>query len=275
MENVTVDQAIQKSYDMAGWSSYAIVTIGFVSTMFIAVILERIGLASIVFLTSLSLMWVWWRYHITQWRIWAFDNCRNVHELLKRSTQLGLIYPEKSFFHKIDVQTKSQQRKLATLEDKFLVADEETVIEDDGSVPEETKIYRSKLNLAYHWIAGIACLAYGTYAFVAEDYLIAPLMLFLFSLGFLYDAIQKTFFQKLHITLNSQGVQILSRPLVEWENIQSVEVKYARQKPYLFVTHWEGEQRVKRQIHTEITSLQLNSEKIRWLAKLYHQRHKN
>lgn len=39
----------------------------------------------IVFLFGFVLGWLVWSFMITQWRIWAFGNGRNVHELKKRA----------------------------------------------------------------------------------------------------------------------------------------------------------------------------------------------
>jgi hypothetical protein len=51
---------------------------------------------------------------ITKWRVWAFENVRNVHELKKRAIQEKLISADSSIFEKTEIRTERQEIKVTS-----------------------------------------------------------------------------------------------------------------------------------------------------------------
>ena len=83
-EIVTVDEAIAKGHRMVNYPVFVIMigisglTLYLGSQNFIPEWCIPVG-----FILSFGLAWLWWSIMITRWRLWAFDNVRNVHELKK------------------------------------------------------------------------------------------------------------------------------------------------------------------------------------------------
>jgi hypothetical protein len=48
---------------------------------------------------------------ITKWRLWAFENVRNVHELKERAVQAKLIWPDHSIFEKMEIRSASDKER--------------------------------------------------------------------------------------------------------------------------------------------------------------------
>ncbi|MEP7318415.1 MAG: hypothetical protein ABI921_06730 [Panacibacter sp.] len=80
-ETVTVDEAIKKRHRMVTYPVIAIIVIlnGFI---FYSIFQHSIeGWYSVTgILLSIAIAWLYWSIMITRWRLWAFDNVRNVHD---------------------------------------------------------------------------------------------------------------------------------------------------------------------------------------------------
>src|SRR5688572_28161200 len=100
-ETVSVDQAIAKGHRMV---NYPVLIIMF-GTLGLCLYLEiqkifPFWIIPVGFGLAFGLAWLWWSIMITKWRLWAFDNVRNVHELKKRAVREKLIWADNSFFEK-------------------------------------------------------------------------------------------------------------------------------------------------------------------------------
>jgi len=63
--------------------------------------------------------WVYWSFMITKWRIWAFENVRDVHELKSRAIAEKLIWPDGSIFEKTEIRTSQDRERLMLIEKRF------------------------------------------------------------------------------------------------------------------------------------------------------------
>jgi len=115
---------------------------------------------AVSFLIGFLLAWFYWSYGITKWRIWAFENVRNVHELKKKAIEQGLIWKDKSWFNKTEIKTDSNKQKWTELEKKF---DKKDVFKEDPAVSSQSVIYYSKIKNTYEFIIMLFCLIGGIY----------------------------------------------------------------------------------------------------------------
>lgn len=67
------------------------------------------------FILGFVLAWLLWSFMITKWRIWAFENVRNVHELKKRAIQEKLIWNDGNIFEKTEIRSYEDKLKLKKL----------------------------------------------------------------------------------------------------------------------------------------------------------------
>jgi hypothetical protein len=80
------------------------------------------------FIASIVLGWLYWSVAITHWRIWAFENVRNVHDLKRNAIRAKIIWPDKSFAEKTEIRTAGQRERLHKIARKFDQEDVYTTI---------------------------------------------------------------------------------------------------------------------------------------------------
>lgn len=66
---------------------------------------------------------IYWSFMITKWRLWAFENVRNVHELKRRAIRIRLFYPDGSIFERLEIRTLKDKERLKLIEKKFDLPD--------------------------------------------------------------------------------------------------------------------------------------------------------
>ncbi|MCD2260284.1 hypothetical protein [Psychroserpens luteolus] len=180
---------------------------------------------AIAIILGLGLGWLIWSILITKWRIWAFEHVRNVHELKKRAIEEKLIWADGHVFEKTEIRSKKDQLKLDALDYKFR---EDDIYEEDPSVPSVTKIYYSKKHSIFILLFGIVTVIIS-FALLFDDsiksYIIGSFLLATGgSLAFM--SIKKTFNNSVQITIDNNGIQLVSEPKISWFEIYEDAITY-------------------------------------------------
>jgi hypothetical protein len=141
-ESVSIDKALQRGHEMLSYPVWIIMfgCLGICFYLGIKGILSK-WIIPIGFVLAFVLGWLYWSFMVTRWRLWAFENVRNVHELKKRAVLEKLIWPDNSIFEKTEIRTSSQKFKWDLLKNKFSIDD---VFIEDLSIPNETLVFYSK-----------------------------------------------------------------------------------------------------------------------------------
>ncbi len=169
--------------------------------------------------SAILVMWLAWSISATPWRIWAFSNVRNVHELKRKAIQERLV-STKRFVEKTEIRTKSQKRKLLELEQKFSFPD---IFEDDPTIPYEVVLRFSKRDKIGGLALGLVLISAGLYwVFVDGNYYAA----IIFLVG---DYIAITSYRRMRnlepqLTLNEKGMQTADGPFLEWRFLSQIDV---------------------------------------------------
>lgn len=163
--------------------------------------------------------WLTWSYFVNRWKIWAFENVRNVHELKQKAIDQKLIWRTDSWFEKTEFKSLEQKAKLQELEKRFL---EKDVYKDDISVPKETLIFYSKGSLMFLLAVSTVLISLGIYFVCHEKYF--ALFLLGFGLYMAYDNIKKLRDNDPQITINDQGIKLKNEKLVSWKRIHNDRV---------------------------------------------------
>lgn len=90
--------------------------------------------------------WLVWSYFVNYWKIWAYENVRNIHELQRKAVEEKLIWQSGSWFEKTEFKDYQQKEKLKQLQKKFL---EKDIFKDDILVPTETVIFNSRITILF------------------------------------------------------------------------------------------------------------------------------
>lgn len=141
-QKVTIDDAIEKGERFVNYPSYIILSIGVFLIIYLGNLFNYTLWFYIVgFIVILAISCFYWSLNIAKWRIWAFSEVRNVHELKKRAIQQHIIGVENGVFEKLEIRNKNQQEQWQKLQTKFKRKDE---FIDDLAIPSETIINFSK-----------------------------------------------------------------------------------------------------------------------------------
>lgn len=170
---------------------------------------------SITFIVGFLSGWLVWSYLVNKWKIWAFENVRNVHELEQKVIEEKLIWQSGSWFEKTEFKSEEQKLKLKLLERKFL---EKDIFTDDTTVPEETIIYYSTITLITKLSIYLSSLSAITYYFFESIWMI----IISSAIGFylIYDLTKKLRDKKPQIIINTQGIQLKNKKLVPWNKVR-------------------------------------------------------
>ena len=160
-QEISVKKAINRGHLMVNIPVF-ICIIGFPA---ITIYLSRKGIIPgwgivIGSLIGFAISWFIWSFMITKWRIWAFENVRNVHELKKRAIEQKLLWKDGSVFEKTEIKSHRDKLKLKKLEDKF---EKEDVYREDYFLASRTEIFYSKLTNRFELTISILIVGIGIY----------------------------------------------------------------------------------------------------------------
>ena len=221
----------------------------------------------IVFVLGFVVAWLVWSFMITKWRIWAFENVRNVHELKQRAIQEKLIWNDGNIFEKTEIRTLEDKKELKKLAKKF---DKEDVYREDYYLPPKTIIKYSKSLGLSELIISILIIGVGIY-FISKgtnkNYVLGGIM----GLIGIYSSIKelrKFLSNKPQIIIDSKGIETITAGFKNWSNIESEEVikeGYGKSsKSYL--TYWYDEELFEK---IEIDQLNINHQKLENIIRTY------
>jgi hypothetical protein len=222
--SVTVDQAIRT----AKWTIkrpmlFILLAVIFVKTIFYGIVYNQTVDTFLTIFVGLGLCWIYWSIAIPIWKIWAYTNVRNVHELKLKAQKCGFIFKDGNFFEKTEIVTYNQRETLKQLEKKFLLED---VYHDDPAIAKESKIYYSKIKLSFSFLFMSACFAALIYVtsdsnrFGKMDSALVPII---FLMGIFiyacYSDLKKLLNPNPQLTLSDKGIQLKDNPITSWQNI--------------------------------------------------------
>ena len=241
-EFVTVDEAISKGHRMVNYPSMLIMfgTMGVAGYLGIQEI-QPTWISPVMFVISLILPWIYWSFMITKWRLWAFENVRNVHELKKRAILERLIWTDDSIFEKTEIRGSTDKEHWNLLKEKFKKDD---IFKDDFTVAEETKIYCSiganHLGIAF----SLAFCLGGIYLIVMTDSYIIGTAFSLLGIYSAYEKFKNATNTEPQIIFNHKGIQTSTTKFYSWTEITNEDIITEQGSEhincYLFYNHPNG-----------------------------------
>jgi hypothetical protein len=239
---VTVDRAISKGHRMVNYPTVVILvmTLGICFYLGIQKILP-FWIIPAGFGFAFGLAWLWWSIMITKWRLWAFENVRNVHELKKRAVQEKLIWGDNSIFEKTEIRSATDKEKWNAIQARFKQDD---LFQDDLTVSNETIIYYSKKNNFFEMAMMLCCLGTGIYLLLETGNYIIGSALSIAGAYWGFKEYKEATNTKPQIILNDKGIKTITTEYYEWAQIRNEEViskgsgKHVRY--YLVYNHPQG-----------------------------------
>ncbi|MDT7832463.1 hypothetical protein RQM59_08735 [Flavobacteriaceae bacterium S356] len=221
-EQISVDKAITRGHLMINLPVMIIMfgTPGVSMYLFSEKLIPNWSIG-ISFFLGFGLAWAYWSYAITKWRIWAFENVRNVHELKKKAIEQGLVWKDNSWFNKTEIKTASDQQKWTELEKKF---EKKDIFKEDRSVPSQSIIYYSKIKNTYEFLLMLLCLVGGLYLLIKPDSYILGTLLTLVGGYFGFKELKQVLDTNPQINLDNNGIKTINTEFKSWSEIKNEEV---------------------------------------------------
>lgn len=222
VHTVSVEDAISRGHKIVNWPALFVMVLTIVLSIVLAIMniipAWGIGVAIVV---SFILAWLCWSVMITKWKIWAFENVRNVHELKKRAIQEKLIWPDDNMFQKTEIASAAQKAQWQSLQSRFEQKDE---FKDDLTIPAETIIYYSKLTNYIEMSVMLVAVVAGVYLIVATDKLWLGVGLTALCAWLAFKEYRQATNKKPQIIINNKGIQTVSTSFHSWRQIRDEEV---------------------------------------------------
>lgn len=213
---------------------------------------------------------IYWSMMSTRWRLWAFDNVRNVHELDKRAADYFII--GWAGLEKLEYQTAKQKQRWAELQQKFHRLD---IFIEDFTIPDETKLPFSKTKAIINFVLGALIVCFGPYLYFDEEpgkhYKVAAVFFVLFGGCWAYTNLKKYNSTQTPITLSNTGIEKSDGKYYTWQEIrgENTRTKYHHDgngSKYLVFNSPDGLQEI------NIDDLSIRQEKLDHLLRIYRGR---
>ena len=221
-------------------------------------------------LVGFVLGWFIWSVMITKWRLWAFQNVRNVHELKRRAIEEKLIWDDGNWFEKTEIRGKQDRLDLKRISRKF---DKEDIYRENHSLPIKTRIYYAKIYNPFEFISAslLLILSICLLIFYNGDIkvVVIALLIMLFIMEDIIKALKKILKKEPMIEVDSLGIKTPNVGFKEWSKIEKEEVvkeyfKESKLKVYLVFYYDEGIQE-----KVELNKLNISYENMVNILKTY------
>ena len=221
-ENVTVDQAISRGIWLIKYPIFFIfIFLIFIESFYFKGTLNKTLETIITILIGILTSWFYWSFTITKWRIWAYSNVRNVHELKTKALKCGLIFKEEGLLEKTEIRSFADNETFKQLEKKFL---EKDIYQDDSTVPNEFIIYNSTLKSVLSLILYAFFIFIGIYYYITSTqsgvFIFFAILFCLFS----YLEFNTLMDKSPQIKINEIGISIKDEKMINWSEINSAIV---------------------------------------------------
>ncbi|MFC0516411.1 hypothetical protein ACFFGT_19545 [Mucilaginibacter angelicae] len=237
LETTTIDEALNKGKFMIIYPMQAITVMALGVSIYLKAAIGSPPLIMLaVMITGTIIAIILRGFMATRWRIWAFENVRNVHELEARAIKAGLIRNQKYSLLFPEFRSIADKAKLQELSKKFAQPD---VFTDNHTVANEVRVYFSKRkNYLFAGVAVVGGLAIGIAVILNNPQQYIFLMMILIAAGLIaFSSLKKALNTTPRIIISDKGIETVNTPFYEWKDIYQEEV-FTEQEDRSMVTYF-------------------------------------
>ncbi|MBD1395395.1 hypothetical protein IDJ76_19995 [Mucilaginibacter sp. ZB1P21] len=236
------------------------------------------GVLVFAFLLGIYLPFRLWSKRTTRWKLWAFDNVNNVHELKRVAVRANLYAAYGSFMDKLQIQSAAERADWRKLQER---ANFPEVFIDDHNVPPETTIYFSTPYLIFNMLLGLIFMGIGitvTYFSLRQpSSLITTLIgiaIILAPIYWIFVTLRDLLRHEAQIILNSKAIFTVETGFLSWDTIYDEEVQQVSQgrRGMKYTLHFNYMSGI---ANIDITLFATNRNQLEKLMRVYKGRFKN
>jgi len=186
------------------------------------------GIVIVCFFVCFYLPFRFWSKRTTRWKLWAFDNVDNVHELKIAAVNASLCPAHGTFMDKIQVQSAEEREQWRKLQDRFDFPD---IFEDDPTISSVTEVFYSKTHTTVYILFGLLFLGIGG----GLEYLVIknngnftsqliPLVIAIATICYIVINIRRMLKKQPEMVLDDQGLTTSETGFLNWDLIFNEKV---------------------------------------------------
>ena len=186
------------------------------------------GIILFSFVVFFYLPFLFWSKRTTRWKLWAFDNVDNVHELKIAAVNANLCPAYGTIMDKQQIQSAEEREQWRNLQDRFDFPD---IFKDDPTVPSVTEVYYSKAHLTLYILFGLLFVGIGCgleYLAIKNNgnlslKLIAPVIAIV-AIYSMVIHIKRMLKKQPELVLENQGLTTTETGFINWDLIFNEKV---------------------------------------------------
>jgi hypothetical protein len=225
-ETLSVEEAIKIGKKKVHIPTYMFLFSGFISTFFISTLFSEKSNLSIKILifgifTVIILTIFLGNKLISKWKLFAFKNVRNVHELKSRAIQESLLYPNSSFMERMEFKSSSERKKWNEILLKF---EQEDIITENKKLQKEIKIYYSIRKTLYKSIGYLIMTLFLFFLGIEKDFSFITIIFILGAFLLSLSKIRKLINRKPQLIINEKGIKERTNEIMRWKDIDNEQI---------------------------------------------------
>jgi len=236
---------------------------------------------SVLLVAFFLMIWLpfrFWSKRTTKWKLWAFEQVADVHELKRQAMRAALYAEDGSFLNRLQIRSADEDERWAALQYKFI---KQPLFTDDDSIPVETVIYLSPYKTAISVIiCSIPCVLgagaiYWTFHGQQSPWLtfFIGVGLIIYSAVFIYQLMRDIIANKPQIIISNKGITTITDGFHSWDSIRNETVRYGysgkgNRRTFLHYDYLGG------RTNFEIALLAISTKQLENLLVIYRGRYK-
>lgn len=233
---------------------------------------------SVVFisiLVFLFLPFLYWSKRTTSWKLWAFDNVDDVHELKIVALQANLFPLYGSVMDRLQIQSAYEREQWKKLQERFHFHGD---FIDDSGLPAETRICFSKLQLSLNMLLGLFFVGIGVTVVILSFHKksaiwpkIVGVVIALAPWYMIIATFKDLLNRKPQLVLSDTGIYTEGSGPIPWDAIYDIEVKQITQgrRGIKYTLHFKYPGGF---VNINVTELDISRNKLEKLIRVYRGR---
>lgn len=187
------------------------------------------GVTVFCFFVFFYLPYLFWSKRTTHWKLWAFDNVDDVHELKIMAREAHLCPAFGTVMDKLQIQSTEEREQWLKLQERFNFR---SAFIDDPAIPSTTEVFFSKLHLTINILLALLVVAIGSvieYFTIKHDghqtsLKIVAALITVVPIYWIFKYVQRMLKKQPELVLDNNGLYTEQTRFLNWDLIFNEKV---------------------------------------------------